>query len=121
MKSLKARIVLSSLVVSSMVLLLSGTVSAQVIPTTPTPPPVYVTGPSELFNIIERVVGWVYVFFFVIAMLLILFAAFTYLTSAGDPEKVTKAKNQLIYAGIAVAVALLAYSFTTIVRGIVGQ
>ncbi len=120
MKSLKARIAISSLVVSSIVLLLTGTALAQIPPPSTTPPPINITTASGLQAIINRVIGWIYVFFFVIAIILILFAAFTYLTSGGDAEKVTSAKNQLIYAAVAIAIALLAYSFTAIVSNIVG-
>ncbi len=117
MKLLKTKIAVS--VICSLVLL-SGSVLAQISPNVQTPSPVTVSSPQGLIDIINRVIGWIYTFFFVIAIILILFAAFTYLTSSGDPEKVTKAKNQLIYAAVAVAVALLAYSFTAIVRGVVG-
>lgn len=119
MKLFKARMAVSSLMAGPIVLLLTSTALAAVtLPTEPTP--VTVTSANDLVTVIGRVIGWVYTFFFVIAILLILFAAFTYLTSGGEAEKVTKAKNSLIYAAIAVAVALLALSFTTIVRSIVG-
>ncbi len=121
MISFKAKIAISSLVVSSMILLLSGTVLAAP-PTVDTNPPlpVSVTGAQGLVEIVGKVIGWIYTFFFVIAVIFILLAAFTYLTSAGDPTKVTSAKNQLIYAAVAIAIALLALSFTTIVKSIVG-
>ncbi|MDP3015358.1 MAG: hypothetical protein Q8N28_03055 [bacterium] len=76
-------------------------------------------GPSTvggIVDIIRQVVRWVYIIFFVIAVLLIIFAAFTYLFAGGDPEKVTEAKNRLIYAAVAIAVAFLAVGFEAIVR-----
>lgn len=76
-------------------------------------------GPSTVggvVDIIRQVVRWVYIIFFIIAVLLIIFAAFTYLTAGGDPEKVAEAKNRLIYAAVAIAVAFLAVGFEVIVR-----
>lgn len=76
-------------------------------------------GPSTvggIVDIIRQVVRWVYIIFFIIAVLLIIFAAFTYLTAGGDPEKVAEAKNRLIYAAVAIAVAFLAVGFEVIVR-----
>ena len=76
-------------------------------------------GPSTvggIVDIIRQVVRWVYIIFFIIAVLLIIFAAFTYLTAGGDPEKVGEAKNRLIYATVAIAVAFLAVGFESIVR-----
>ncbi|MEK7114473.1 MAG: hypothetical protein AAB698_00455 [Patescibacteria group bacterium] len=76
-------------------------------------------GPSTvggIVDVIRQVVRWVYIIFFIIAVLLIIFAAFTYLTAGGDPEKVAEAKNRLIYAAVAIAVAFLAVGFEVIVR-----
>ncbi|MBN2197797.1 hypothetical protein JW698_01200 [Candidatus Wolfebacteria bacterium] len=76
-------------------------------------------GPSTVGGIVEiirNVVRWVYILFFILAVLFILFAAFTYLTAGGDTEKVEKAKNQIIYAAVAIAVALLAVGFEIIIR-----
>jgi len=69
-----------------------------------------------LVDILRNVVRWVYIIFFVIAVMFILFAAFNYLTAGGEAEKITKAKNQLIYAVVAIVVALLAVGFETIIR-----
>jgi len=74
------------------------------------------TNVSGLVDVIRNVVKWVYVIFFIIAVLFILFAAFTYLTAGGDSEKVAKAKNQIIYAAVAIAVALLAVGVELIVK-----
>ncbi len=76
-------------------------------------------GPSTVggvVDVIRQVVRWVYIIFFIIAVLLIIFAAFTYLFAGGDPEKVSEAKNRIIYATVAIAVALLAVGFEAIVR-----
>jgi len=69
-----------------------------------------------LMGIVKSIVTWIYTLFFILAVLFILFAAFTYLTAGGDETKVAKAKNQLIYAAVAIAVALLAVGFSTIIQ-----
>ncbi len=82
-------------------------------------PGVSQVGPTTvggLVDVLRNVVRWVYIIFFVIAVMFILFAAFNYLTAGGEAEKVTKAKNQLIYAVVAIVVALLAVGFETIIR-----
>ncbi len=75
-----------------------------------------VTNISGIWNIINTIVKWVYWFFFAMAVLFIILAAFSYLTAGGDPGKVKKANNQLIYAIVAVAVALIAYGIEALVR-----
>jgi hypothetical protein len=54
-------------------------------------------------------------------VIMVLVGAIQFMTSAGNPEKVTQAKNTLIYAAIGVAVALLATSATSIIKSILGQ
>ena len=76
------------------------------------------TGPTTVtgtVDVIKNIVRWVYIIFFIIAVLFILFAAFTYLTAQGDPEKVKNARDQIIYAAVAIIVALIAVSVDTIV------
>ncbi|MFH1347051.1 MAG: hypothetical protein ABIH10_02265 [Spirochaetota bacterium] len=70
---------------------------------------------QDLLDVLGSVVKWVYTIFFIVAVLFIIFAAFNYLTGAGTPDKIKAAHSQLIYAAIAIAVALLAISFQLIV------
>jgi len=63
---------------------------------------------SYVKTIIEKVTGWMQGIFFLIAVIFIIYAAFVYLTSAGNEEKIKKAKSIIIYAIVAIAVALLA-------------
>ncbi len=70
--------------------------------------------------LIGKIVNWISGLFFVVAIVYIIYAAFLFLTSGGDTEKVTTAKNQLLYSIIAIAVALLAFSMKTIVRNFLG-
>lgn len=74
-----------------------------------------ITSVTGLVDVLKNVVKWIYIVFFILTVLFVLMAAFTYLTSAGDETKVEKAKNQIIYAAIAVAVALLAVGLESIV------
>ncbi|MFH1347052.1 MAG: pilin [Spirochaetota bacterium] len=115
MNSLKSKII-ASVITIAVVMPLASVVYAQ--PSTGLDLPganTSITTVSSLVDIIRGVVKWIYTIFFIIAVLFIIFAAFTYLTAGGDPEKTTKAKNQLIYATVAIAVALLALGFQSIV------
>jgi heme/copper-type cytochrome/quinol oxidase subunit 2 len=72
--------------------------------------------PGQLLNIIAGTVKWVYTVFFIVAVIFILFAAFNYLSGGDNPEKLKTAHNQIIYAAIAIAVALLAVGASAIVQ-----
>ena len=71
---------------------------------------------SGLVAIFTDIVKWIYTIFFIVAVMFVIFAAFTYLTAGGDAEKVGNAKSQIIYAAVAIIVALLAVSLQAIIR-----
>lgn len=77
-----------------------------------------VSNVSDFVTILNRIIGWIQTFFFIITILFIILAAFQYLTSAGDPEKVKKAKDMILYAAVAIAVALLATALKPLVESI---
>ena len=84
------------------------------------PPQTGITSINDVNTVIVRIVNWVMGIFFVAAVLFIFWAAYLYLTAAGDTEKVSKAHNQLIYSIVAIAVALLAGSMRYIVANLLG-
>lgn len=65
----------------------------------------------------EIIVNWVQYIFFIVAALYIILAAFAYLTSGGDETKIKTAKDRLMYAVIAIVVALLAFVMKNVVTG----
>lgn len=90
--------------------------------TSPLQPPSTITNINTLIgqnSLICTFIGWIFWFFIVLTIVFILVAAFKYLTAAGDPEKVKSASHTLLYAAIAVVVALIAKGFPLIVNSIV--
>lgn len=63
--------------------------------------------------------GW-YTSFFIFAVIFILIAAFKYLTAAGKPENIQTAHKMLIWAAVAVAIALIAVGATQIIKSFLG-
>jgi FtsH-binding integral membrane protein len=70
---------------------------------------------SKGVKILSSIVGWTYRVFFILTVLFVLMAAYKYLTKADEAEKIKEARQQLIYAAIAVVVALLAVGFSAII------
>ena len=75
-----------------------------------------ITEPNQLLTVIANIVKWTYAIFFIITVMFVLFAAFNYLTGGDDAEKIKNAHKQLLYAAVAVAVALLAVGFSLIIK-----
>lgn len=79
------------------------------------PPPVTGTLPcapttaSGLIGVINKVFTTMFIFLVTIASFTLLYAAFLYVTSEGEQEKINQAKKIIIYAVIALIVAALAF------------
>jgi hypothetical protein len=69
---------------------------------------------------LAKIVNWLITISFAVAALFIVFAAFTFITAGGDPEKINTARNQVLYALIGVAVALLAWGLVTFIKSALG-
>src|SRR3990167_6975958 len=63
---------------------------------------------QQIFGILERLTNWLLTALLVLAGIFIIFAAYQYLTAAGNEEKVKSAKNIIIYAVVAIGIGLLA-------------
>lgn len=75
-----------------------------------------IDNPSQAYNLLVTAIKWVYTIFFIIAILFILIAAYNFILGGKDEKKVQLAKNQLKYAVIAIAVALLSAGASTLVQ-----
>lgn len=76
-------------------------------------------GPDIIVNLIDKVANWMFTILLVLAVIFIVWAAYNYLLSEGNEEKVTAAHKALVYAAVAVAVAVLARGFVYVVRNTV--
>lgn len=74
------------------------------------PPDTIVTtqGASGVLTLIGTASGWFLGILIALAVILIMIGAYNYLFSEGNEEKLTLAKNYVLYALVAVAIGLLA-------------
>lgn len=75
-----------------------------------------ITGVDEGIDLFKSVLGWFATIFWIAAALFVFYAAFLYLTAAGNEEQVKKASSQLLYAVIAITVGLMAYAMPAFVK-----
>ncbi|MBQ6486427.1 hypothetical protein IJI76_01705 [Candidatus Saccharibacteria bacterium] len=66
-----------------------------------------------IINVIIGVIGFV-------AVLMIILGGVQYTTSAGDPGKVKKAKDTILYGIVGLVIALLAFAIVNFVLGAIG-
>jgi protein-S-isoprenylcysteine O-methyltransferase Ste14 len=93
--------VLSGLILTGFlaILLLPITVMAQL-------PEPGIEGEEDFWLIIGRIVGWFVMAVIVVAVVMIIWAGFSFMTASGDAEKAKKARNTLTYALIGVIIVL---------------
>ncbi len=89
--------------------------SAQTLP----PPPF--TNPGSAIALLCSIAGWMFTFLVVLSVIFVIWAAFKYLTAGGDPAKVGAASSMLIYAAVAIAVAIFAKGFPLLVGGLLNN
>jgi len=77
------------------------------------------TSISGWVSVLLTVIKWFYTIVFIVAVAMILLAAFHFVTSKGDPTKTKTAKSELIYAIVGIAVALLSYGIVAFVSSAV--
>lgn len=72
--------------------------------------------PDDVTNFINGVLYWISIIFWIAAVGFVFYAAYLYLTAAGSDEQVKKAKKQLLYAVIAIAIGLMAQGLPAFVK-----
>ena len=81
----------------------------------PPPPDTNIENIGDVYDLINTVFNMLFWLLIVLASVFIIWAAFNYLTAGGDPEKVKAANQKVIYAAVAVVVAVLARAIPSIV------
>ena len=77
-------------------------------------------GMVGMLNTIYTVTNWIFYILTLLAVLMIVYGGFLYISAAGDPEKATKGKTVLTLSIIGLAIALLAKFIPSLVRFILG-
>ena len=75
-----------------------------------------ITGSQSFINLVNQILFYVATLFWILAAVFVFYAAYLYLTAAGDEEKVKKASHTLMYAVVAIAVGIMAYGIPVLVN-----
>lgn len=79
-----------------------------------------ITNVPQFIETIQKFANFVGMVLMGIAVIMILFAAFNFLTAAGNEDKIKSARNYLIFALVGVAVALLAFALPAVIGPLLG-
>lgn len=79
-----------------------------------------VTNPDDFVTLtICRVAGYMFWILIALSVVFVMIAAYKYLTSSGDEQKVSSATKTITFAAVAIVVALLARGFPVVIGSIV--
>ena len=79
-----------------------------------------ITNICGIVQVVNSIAQWFGIIVFITSVAAFLYAAFLFLTNAGETEKLTTARQVLIYAVIGTAIALLATNAVTIINATIG-
>jgi len=80
----------------------------------------YMAPELDVMEVLDRIIDWLFTILIIIAALSIIIAAYYFITAQGDPDKVAKARQFVLYAMIGVLVAFAAKGLVVLVSRIVG-
>ena len=75
-------------------------------------------GANDFTSLVKIIAQWIFNLAIPIAVAMIVYAGILFLTAAGEPAKVTKAKEVLKYAVIGLAIILIGSGFVTLIQSI---
>jgi hypothetical protein len=101
-----------------MVMPLMGLAQTNQVQPLPSPTGYYSVG--GFLGLITRALNYAFTFLLALAVIFVLYAAFIYLTAGGDAEKVSRANRIILYAAIAIAIAVLARAVPILVTNFLG-
>ncbi len=76
--------------------------------------------PASVLTMLGKATTAAWSIFAIAAVICFIYAGIMFLGSAGDPGKITKSKDALIWGCVGIAVAILAYSAVTILKTALG-
>ncbi len=86
-----------------------------------TTPPPGIRSFEGILGVMNTIIDWLFTALMVFAVIMIIYAAFSYLTAGGDEEKISKAHKTIVYAVVAIAVAFLSRGISFVVQQLLGQ
>ena len=75
-----------------------------------------ITSTPQIISLLDRVLNFLAASVFIIALIMLLWAAILYLTAGASETTHTKARTVLIYAIVGIVVAILTYSVIPFIR-----
>ena len=74
---------------------------------------------GKVLDLLDLITDWVFAIAMTIALIFLIMAAFQFVTGGGDPQKVSEARQKLLYAFIGIGVAFVSAGFVRVIGELV--
>lgn len=111
-------IIIFSLFVGAIFLTANSRVLAQANPVYEIPNPF---GVKTLEEVVQKIATWLLAVMTPVAVIMILYAAFLFMTSAGNEEKIKTAKRTLTWALVGLAIMIIGGGFVYLIQNLLSQ
>lgn len=74
---------------------------------------------EEFLNILEKIANWIFAILLAVALIFIVYAAFKFVTAAGNPANVEQARQMLLFAIVGIVVAVAARGIVAVAKSII--
>jgi len=75
---------------------------------------------GSIYDVLQSILGWLFKLSIPLVAIIAVWAGFSFMTAAGEPEKIKKARGILLYAAIGFAVILVSNGVVYLVGDILG-
>lgn len=77
---------------------------------------------DDVVNVLKNILNFMYTIFFILSIIFVLLAAYNYLFAKDDPEKIKSATKSIMWAAVAIIIALVSVGANAIIKNfITGQ
>ncbi len=74
-----------------------------------------------MWNLLDKIISYLFGIFLAFAVIFFIIAAFNFITAQGEPEKVKRARDFVLWALIGVLVAFVSRGLIEFIKGLVGS
>lgn len=78
-----------------------------------------ITDEQDLKTLMCNILEWFFWIIIIISVIMVLVAAFDYVTAGDDTEKTSRGRKRITYAAVGIAIALIAAGFPSIVASVI--
>ncbi|MBU1177159.1 MAG: hypothetical protein ABIG88_01260 [Patescibacteria group bacterium] len=111
---------MKKIIIASLSCLILFGFSLTVFAAEPTIPDSDITSMDKIIELLDTIVNYFFGIVLAVALFMLLFAGFKWITSSGNEEAIGTARKMLIWALVGIAIALVSKGLIMVIKGLVG-